>query len=67
MVIKKEQLDSFNKEITIIDVASNPGGIDKEYAKEKGIKVITALGIPGKEMPKTAAKYIKNVVDKIIK
>ena len=67
MVIKKEQLDSFNKEITIIDVASNPGGIDKEYAKEKGIKVITALGIPGKEMPKTAAKYIKNVVDKMIK
>ena len=67
LVIKKEELDSFNKEIIVIDVASNPGGIDKEYAKENGIKVITALGIPGKEMPKTAAKYIKGVIDKIIK
>ena len=46
LVIKKEELDSFNKEIIVIDVASNPGGIDKEYAKENGIKVITALGIP---------------------
>lgn len=64
MVVDKEKLDYFNKNVLIIDVASNPGGIDKDYAKQIGIKVITALGIPGKEMPLTAAKYIKDVIDK---
>ena len=43
-----------------------PGGFDKEYIKQKGLKLITAPGIPGKEMPKTAAKYIKKVIDKIL-
>lgn len=64
MVIDKEKLEYFNKNVLMIDVASNPGGIDKDYAKQIGIKVITALGIPGKEMPLTAAKYIKDVIDK---
>ena len=63
MVIDKEKLEYFNKNVLMIDVASNPGGIDKDYAKQIGIKVITALGIPGKEMPLTAAKYIKDVID----
>lgn len=63
MVIDKEKLECFNKNVLIIEVASNPGGIDKDYAKQIGIKVITALGIPGKEMPLTAAKYIKEVID----
>ena len=64
MVVDKEKLEYFNKNVLMIDVASNPGGIDKVYANEIGIKVITALGIPGKEMPLTAAKYIKDVIDK---
>ena len=63
MVIDKEKLGYFDKNVLMIDVASNPGGIDKEYANLIGIKVITALGIPGKQMPKTAAKYIKEIID----
>lgn len=64
-IIDKEKLDCLNKDILIIDLASNPGGIDKNYAEKIGIKVISALGIPGKEMPNTAAKYIKEIIDKI--
>ena len=64
MIVDKEKLEYFNKNVLMIDVASNPGGIDKVYANEIGIKVITALGIPGKEMPLTAAKYIKDVIDR---
>lgn len=63
-IINEKELDSFRKDILIIDLASNPGGINKEYAEKLGIKVITALGIPGKEMPKTAGKYIKYIIDK---
>ncbi len=63
IVLTETQLKLFNNNVLIIDVASNPGGIDKADAQKLGLKVITALGIPGKEMPKTAGKYIKEVVD----
>ena len=67
IILKQEELSKLRKDVLIIDLASKPGGIDKEYAKKIGLNVITALGIPGKELPKTAGKYIKEVVDKIIK
>lgn len=63
MVLDKEKLGLFTQDTLIIDLASSPGGIDVNFAKEMGIKTITALGIPGKEMPKTAAKYIKKIID----
>lgn len=66
IVIDKEILDNLKKDTVIIDVASNPGGIDKEYAKTKRINFISAQGIPGKEMPTTAAKYIKKIIDEQI-
>ena len=61
-VITEKELKAFRKDALIVDVASNPGGVDKEAAEKHKIRVITALGIPGKDMPKTAAKYIKEVV-----
>lgn len=65
-VISEKELKKFRKDVLIVDVASNPGGIDKEVAEKYEIKVITALGIPGKDMPKTASKYIKEVIDESI-
>ena len=62
LVLKEKELNSFKQDVLIIDVASNPGGIDKDYAMQKNIKVITALGIPGKEMPKAAARFIKEII-----
>lgn len=67
LVIKAEALDSFDKDILIIDLASNPGGIDKVYTKDLNLDVITALGIPGKEMPQAAARYIKEIIDELIR
>ena len=66
IILDEEKLGYLKKDVVIIDLASNPGGVDKESAKKLGIKVITAPGIPGKEMPKTAAKYIKDVIDEVI-
>ena len=51
----------------IIDVASAPGGVDKPFAEQLGIKVISALGLPGKHFPKTAGEIISNVIYRIIK
>ncbi len=60
--ILKEQ----NSNAVIIDLASNPGGVDFKKAKEYDIKVIQALGLPGKVAPYTAAKYIKETLEKIL-
>ena len=66
-VINEEIIKKLNKDCLIIDVASNPGGVDKEITKRYKIRVITALGLPGKIAPRSAAKYIKTIIEKIKK
>lgn len=63
---KLKLLKEINSNVTIIELASSPGGIDSEKAQEYGMKIINAQGLPGKVAPLTAAKYIKETLDKII-
>ncbi len=63
---KLKILKNNNAHITIIELASKPGGIDLEKAKEYNIKTILAQGLPGKVAPYTSAKYIKEALDKIL-
>jgi len=51
-------LESMEKNILIIDLASAPGGVDSEAANALGIKVIWALSLPGKYAPQTAGEII---------
>lgn len=67
VVFTKEVLSKCKKDIFIIDVASNPGGIDKGSAKKFKINCVHALGIPGKLFPKSAAEIIYNSIQKTIK
>lgn len=67
LVIEEKVLKRLQPNCFIIDVASSPGGVDKSMAKRYKIKVVTALGIPGKIAPLTAAKYIKEFIEKQIK
>lgn len=46
----------------IIDLASKPGGVDMEKAKDMGVKVIWALGLPGKVAPVTSGNIIKETI-----
>jgi dipicolinate synthase subunit A len=66
-ILDKEKLDIVSPECSIIDLASSPGGIDFEYAKEIGLNVVWALALPGKVAPLSSAIYIKEAIDKIIK
>lgn len=50
------------KNSLIIDLASKPGGVDMEAAKDLGVKVIWALGLPGKVAPITAGNIIKETI-----
>ena len=55
-----------NKNCLVIELASKPGGIDVEAAKEIEIKIVMAQGLPGKVAPVTAAKAIKDTIYNII-
>lgn len=50
----------------IIDLASAPGGVDKEAAAIMSIPVFHALSLPGKVAPKKAGVIIKNAVYNMI-
>lgn len=50
----------------IIDLASRPGGVDFETAKELNKRVIWALSLPGKSSPATAGDIIKDTITNIL-
>ena len=66
-ILDKDKLNLVNKDCNIIDLASNPGGIDFEFAKEIGLNVVWALALPGKVAPLSSAIYIKEAIDNILK
>lgn len=66
MIFDKSLLSTCKKETIIIDLASKPGGVDFDYANKNKIKVLHALGLPGKNTPYTAAEIIKKSIYKII-
>lgn len=67
LVIDKEKIDKLKEDCVIIDLASNPGGVDKEAVKQRGIKLIWALSLPGKVAPITSAEFIKETIYNILK
>ena len=67
LILNKKRLELLNKNTLLIDVASAPGGIDFEVARQLNIKTIWALGIPGKIAPISSAEYIKETIYNIIK
>ena len=61
-ILDEGRLELVKKEAIIIDLASNPGGVDRKAAREKGLKVIWALSLPAKVAPLTSAEFIKETL-----
>lgn len=51
-----------DKEALVIDIASNPGGIDKAAACKLNLNCLHCLGLPGKYAPKISAKGLADFV-----
>lgn len=67
MILTEEKLEYVKKECLLMDLASNPGGIDKKAVKDKNLKFVWALSLPGKVAPITSAEFIKETIYNIIK
>lgn len=62
IILDKDNLESVRKDALIIDLASNPGGVDRDAIKEMNIKFVWALSLPGKIAPVTSAEFIKETL-----
>ena len=58
VVIGPSMIDEIDTDTLYIELASMPGGIDKEYCQQKKMNYIPAQGLPGKIAPTTAAEII---------
>ena len=67
LILNKERMQYVKEDCLLIDLASNPGGIDKKEAKERNLKLIWALALPGKVAPVTTAEFIKDTIYNILK
>lgn len=66
LILESSDLLKISPDTLIIDLASKPGGVDFEKAKELGVKVIWALSLPGQVAPVTAGVIIKDTVCNMI-
>lgn len=66
MIFKKPLLRKLKTDALLIDLASLPGGIDLNAAKELFVKTRVALGLPGKVAPKSSGEIIWDTVKNII-
>lgn len=66
LILTKDVLANADKNSLIIDLASKPGGVDFDAAKELELKVIWALSLPGKTAPLTAGEIIFDTISRIL-
>ena len=55
-------LQKLPKGVLILDLASAPGGVDRDFAKNAGYRVLWALSLPGKAAPVTAGRILRDSV-----
>ena len=66
-ILTEERLKYVKQDCLLIDLASNPGGIDKKVAKERNLKLVWALALPGKVAPTTTAEFLKDTIFNVLK
>lgn len=66
-ILDENRLKNVKKECTILDLSSNPGGVDRNAARKLGLKLIWALSLPGRVAPLTSAEFIKETLYHILK
>jgi len=66
LILDEKILSKINPDTVVIDLASKPGGVDFQKAKDFGLKVIWALSLPGKTAPLTSGEIIAETVLNIL-
>ena len=67
LILGDAELSKIHRDTLIIDLASKPGGVDFEAAKELGLHVVWALSLPGRVAPVSAGIIIKDTITNMIR
>lgn len=67
VVLTGAVLTKLKTTVTIIDIASAPGGVDYEAAHALGLKALLCPGLPGKYAPASSAGAIRETIKRILK
>ena len=65
-VISNNLLKKMKSSVTILDIASAPGGVDFEAARQLGIHAFLCPVLPGKYSPLSSARGIKETVETLL-
>lgn len=60
LIMDAASLSYVDKDVTIIDIASAPGGVNFEYCEQLHINASLCLALPGKYAPKTSARILND-------
>lgn len=66
LILDGSMLQRVPKGCLCIDLASKPGGMDPEAAKELGLEAVWAPGLPGKVAPESAGGAVLDTVEQIL-
>ena len=66
LVLDFHLLSKLKKDVLVIDLASKPGGVDFNAARELEVKVKWELSLPGRVAPVTAGKIISDTILNIV-
>ena len=66
LILDGAKLRETREDSVIIELASSPGGIDIEAARQLGRQVILAPGLPGKAAPRSAAAAVRDSIYHIL-
>lgn len=66
MILDESVLSHVRKDVTIIDIASSPGGTNFEYCRQIKINASLCLGLPGKYSAKSSAEILNTALFDLI-
>jgi dipicolinate synthase subunit A len=66
LIFERDFLERVDNRTLIIELASAPGGIDREAAGRGGVRCIWATSLPGKYAPETAGQIIADTAREIL-
>ena len=66
IILTKDKLEKLSPHVTIIDIASAPGGIDYSASETLKLNASLCLGLPGIYSPKSSGEILANVIENIL-
>lgn len=67
VILDKSKLGLLRPDVLVIELASKPFGIDAVESRKAGVNVLFAPSLPGKAAPLTAARYIRQTMENILR